>query len=386
MSIQTQSATTAVQKEGSRWRVRTGVREDYAAVSDMLVSVYGTGKSAQEIRWLYEKNPAGPCLLWIAEEESTGRVVSVNPMFPWRVSVAGREVTTAQAGDAATLPEFQGRGIWGALVKAAWTDLRACGMSFTFSFPNPGALSVFQKTTPKVGIGPRAGSYAVLTFQRMTCPIALRAVAGKVPGGKPLAWMLDPFYGQYLTAKLSVPGSLTFFPVVRFDGEFDALWKEIGHTYGALVVRNSRHLNWRFMEAPSGAFRALALRDAGALVGYVIYERDGLGDGWIADMFCRSEPRIFSSLLRGALLSLRHAGCAKVSTWMARESPFFEIARSVGFIPRAETFPMAVHVLEDGPDSDILLDPRRWWAWFGDRDVERLGDGRDETPQAERRR
>src|SRR3989304_4719169 len=114
MAQQAQHAATVLAEKQTPWRIRTGTAADYGVISDLLVSVYGqgSGKSADAIRWLYEENPAGLCLLWLAEEEATGRIVSVNPMFPWRISVGGREVLTAQAGDAATHPDFQGKGIW----------------------------------------------------------------------------------------------------------------------------------------------------------------------------------------------------------------------------------------------------------------------------------
>jgi hypothetical protein len=66
------------------------------------------------------------------------------------------------------------------------------------------------------------------------------------------------------------------------------------------------------------------------------------------------------------------AGCLKASLWTAAESDLFAMVKKFGFIPRDDSFPMAVHVFQDGSDASVALDGRQWLAWFGDRDVEHL--------------
>jgi len=162
------------------------------------------------------------------------------------------------------------------------------------------------------------------------------------------------------------------FCVDRFDREFDDLWIRTAQQYGVLTVRDSRYLNWRFMDPPTGAFQVLGLRTQGELVGYIAFEVDAQGNGWIADLFGLPNPEIVAALLRASLGAMLEMGCATASILVATDNPFVRVIRDVGFFQRADRFPMAVHVYRDGVDAETALDARRWWAWYGDRDVERL--------------
>lgn len=356
--------------EASHWRIRLGDSSDYAAICKLAEAVYGTAGSVERIRWLYEKNPAGRCQLWVAEEEVTRRIVGIRPVFPWRMRVGDRDVLACQAGDAMTHPEFQGRGIFTSLVREAWSSLRDRGVPFGFSFSNPGALSVYRKTP--VGVGPRAGTHDVLGFQRMVYLLSLRPILGGLPGARRLADLFDRVYRPYRWRRLALPGNLSTFPVHRFDEEFDDLWAKAGGEHGLLTVRDTAYLNWRFMDGPGGPFCVLGLRRRGELAGYVAFEVDVDGVGWIADLFGFARPEIVAGLVTAALAAIFQAGGVMASISAAVENPFFGLIRDIGFIQRDLPSPMVVHVYHDGPEADAALRPGRWWAWSGDRDVQRL--------------
>ncbi len=337
--------------------LRQGDAADYPGVCRLAEAVYGVPRSLDSVRWLYQANPAGPCRLWLAEDQKTRDIVAVRPVFPWRMRVREQDVLVAQAGDAMTHPDFRGRGIFGALVKAAWSELRDQGLPFSFSFSNAGSLSVYKKIT--VGDGPRAGTHEVLQFQRMVYPLSLRLVRERVPG-----------LGRLITGL--VPRYLSVFPVQRFGEEFDDLWARSAANHGVLTVRDSRYLNWRFIDTPTRGFRVLGLRSRGELVGYVAFEIDAQGDGWIADLFGSAERDIVAALLRASLGAMLERGSLKASIWVARETRVWRLLRNFGFLPRVDCFPMAVHVYHDGAEAETALGAERWWAWYGDRDVESL--------------
>ncbi|MFN7141457.1 MAG: GNAT family N-acetyltransferase, partial [Limisphaerales bacterium] len=90
--------------------------EDAPGICDLYAATRTRTKSQDQFRWLYEDNPAGPHRTWVAVETATGKIVSARPVFPWWVSVAGRRILASQAGDAATLPEWRGRGLFTRLV------------------------------------------------------------------------------------------------------------------------------------------------------------------------------------------------------------------------------------------------------------------------------
>jgi GNAT superfamily N-acetyltransferase len=347
--------------------LRRGTAEDLSSVITLSRVVYGVDRSVASISWLYQQNPAGPCSFWLAESH-TGQVVALRPVFPWRVSISGRDTLVAQAGDAMTHPDYRGRGLFSRLVQIAWEELRGRNVPFSFSFSNPGSLSVCRKIV--VGDGPRAGTHVTLRFRRMVYPLSLEVVRGRlrVPGR--VLSNLDGMYQASRRWRWLLPSHLSVFPVTRFDDEFDALWKRHAARFGVLTVRDSRYLNWRFIDAPSGRYRVIGLRSRGELAGYVTFEMDGRGCGSIADLFGLLEAEIVSALLASSLSAMLAAGCVKASLWTPEQSPLFALIRRFGFVARDDAFPMAVHVYRDGPDAAIALESREWLAWFGDRDVE----------------
>lgn len=350
--------------------IRRGTADDLASVAELSHVVYGLHRSAESIRWLYQHNPAGPCAFWLSEDRLTRRTVALRPVFPWRLSVGGREIRAAQAGDAMTHPSYRGRGLFSALVRAAWSELRDDNVAFGFSFSNPGSLSVYRKIV--VGRGPRAGTHVVLQFRRMVFPLSLRLARERFGAPAMLVNGLDVAYRAFRRHRWMPAGHLSAFTVDRFGSEFDELWTRTSTKFGVLTVRDSRYLNWRFIDSPSGRYQVVGLRSRGALAGYVAFEIDSGGTGSIVDLFCTPDTAIVEALLSVSLSRMLAAGCLKASLWTAAESDLFAMVKKFGFIPRDDSFPMAVHVFQDGSDASVALDGRQWLAWFGDRDVEHL--------------
>ena len=352
------------------FELRRGTAADFGSVIELSEAVYGIQRSEASIRWLYEDNPAGPCAFWLAAERSTNRIVALRPVFPWRIRVRNREVLVGQAGDAMTHPDYQGRGLFSALVRAAWTELVRQEVPFAFSFSNPGSLSVYRKIM--IGRGERAGSHIVLNFRRLVYPLSLDAVRERFGGPAGLLRGLDVAYRAFQRHRWAMPSDCSTFAVERFDDEFDDLWRRTGGRYGILTVRDSRYLNWRFIDAPSGRYHAIGLRKNGTLAGYVVFENDEHRCGSIADVFGTPDDDVIHALLGASFDAMRTADCLKASLWAPVESEMFARVKKFGFIARDDTFPMAVHVFDDGADAAVALEAREWLAWFGDRDVEHL--------------
>jgi GNAT superfamily N-acetyltransferase len=359
-------------------RLRRGGAPDHEGIRELAEAVYGVPRSPASIRWLYEDNPAGPAEIWLAEDSGTGQIVGCRPVFPWRMCIDGRVVLVRQAGDAMTHPGFRGRGVFSALVTHAWSELRDRGIPFGFSFSEPGSLSVYRKTS----VGDGTGTREVLHFQRMVYPLAASPLLPRMPVVAAAA--IDRAAGAVQRRRLRLPGDLSVFTVRRFGEAFDDLWARTADRDAVLTVRDSRYLNWRFLDGPAGPFQVLGLRRHGALIGYVAFEVDARRHGWIADLLGPPDPGTTTALLKAALAAMLERGCVKASIWAAVESRAYPWLRRLGFLPRERPWPMAVHVYRPGAEAEAALDPHRWWSWYGDRDVERLVAPPDETPVAAR--
>jgi hypothetical protein len=350
-----------------RFEVRQGTTSDFASVARLSRLVYGLDRSVESIRWLYERNPAGACAFWLANDRVTGEVIALRPLFPWRVRVEGHDMLVAQAGDAMTHPAYRGRGVFTRLVHRAWTELRDQQTPFSFSFPNPGALSVCRKVV--VGDGTRVGTHVPIQFRRMVYPLSLQLLPASTTVPATVVRAVDRVYRRWRRPAWA-PGHLSFFDIARFDAEFDDLWRRAGNRFGVLTVRDSGYLNWRFIDAPSGRYRAVGVRAHGTLAGYIVWEADGHASGSIVDLFGDLDADVLHGLLSAALREMADANFLKASIWTPEDSPLFSYINAFGFVPRGDAFPLAVHVYHGGPRTDAALEGRRWLTWFGDRDVE----------------
>jgi predicted N-acetyltransferase YhbS len=353
-------------------RIRTGTVADYERIGRLHASVYGVPRSGTHMDWLYDQNPAGRCRLWVAEDAHSGEIVSTRPVFPWRVRIAGRDVLAAQAGDAMTDPRYRNRGVFGALVRTAWSALREEGIPFVFSFSNPGSLAVYRKIAAEGGTT-SAGN--LLSFRRLTYPLSIRALVDRVPTLHKAA-ALERVARRLLRRRLRPLAGYTAERVSRFDEEVDRLWERVADRYGVMTVRTHTHLNWRYLRAPSGPFDAILLRHEGRPVAYIIFEAGSDGHAAIADLFAPPDGAIIAELLKACLGALLDRAAVAVSVHAAEGSPFSAALRRFGFVPRADRAPFAVHALRECADAETALQADRWLLWYGDRDVERVAVSR----------
>ncbi len=81
-------------------------------------------------RWLYEANPGGHALTWLAIAPS-GEVAGCTSHFPFRLLLDGEVVRTALGGDGYVRPKFRRRGLGGLLHDASRQAMPGHGIGTT---------------------------------------------------------------------------------------------------------------------------------------------------------------------------------------------------------------------------------------------------------------
>lgn len=259
--------------------------------------VWGESASAEEFDWWFERNPAGPRVISLATDD--GRVAGVSGMSFFRMVLAGEEADAVFALDAATHPDYRGRGLWSQL------ELRNEELSA------------------------RAGAAAALGF---TNPVAGPILVGK------LGW-LDLASLRLWARPLVLPVSRErgVGELDRFGAETDELYAKARPGWGNHLVRRAAFLNWRYVDSPR-RYERFALRRAGRLDGYAVLGRKvyaGRRVGVVADLVgsapaCRALLRRCARAARGVRLLV-----ALVSPWQRRTflaAGFVPTHRSIRFI------------------------------------------------------
>ena len=176
-------------------------------------------------------------------------------------------------------------------------------------------------------------------------------------------------WGSHLTTS---KGRLRLEEVREFGPEFDSFWQDVSPSYSVLVARDSRYLNWRYVQYPLSKPHAFAAHDAsGKLRGFTIVQLSVFRDMRVAEIteiFTRSGDQVAQQDLLYAALSYASKQEADVIT-VARCSP--EIGRLLRknlFLRRRLKYSPYLYRDNQGISPDVLADERNWFISTGDPD------------------
>jgi GNAT superfamily N-acetyltransferase len=315
--------------------------EVLALVGEMIpgVDVYARWQ------WLYETNPGGKALTWIATEN--GKVAGCTSFFPFRMWLDGAQVLGALGGDGYVRPAFRRRGLGGLLHDASRRDMQANRIGCMYGAP--GAMNL---TPLKHG-----GSREVGTVTRWARP--LRGSALNLPG-------LDGVIANALKPRRV--GRLE--PMDPMDERVDQIWNAAKHELRLACVRDAPFYTWRFLAAPAGAEPAFVIVDRkGHPLGACALEAMNQGKTLrIVDLIAM--PGEWHACLRaiaryGVEETAAHVADIKLFSLDGRKRHMW---RS-GFTER-DSKPFLCMIPKDGDRR--FVDPDRWFYCGADSDLDRL--------------
>lgn len=201
-------------------------------------------------RWLYETNPGGRAISWLAVAPS-GEVAGCTSFFPFRLWLDRGEARGALGGDGYVRPAFRRRGLGGLLHDASRRAMPAHDIACMYGAP--GAMNV---TPLKHG-----GSREVDSVVRWARP--LRAGALPLPRwiGAPLSRFLNPRSAARLDEAAAQ------------DPRIDSVWHSTRDHLRLAAVRDAAFYTWRFREAPARRQTGYVIVDHGRPIGACALER-----------------------------------------------------------------------------------------------------------------
>jgi hypothetical protein len=121
--------------------------------------------------------------------------------------------------------------------------------------------------------------------------------------------------------------------VNEFGEETDRFWDRVRHDYPAIFVRNSRYLNWRFVESPDLQYRRFVARRQGECVGYFVLRRsmpEEISAGHIVDfLVAAGDTSAFESVI---IHAAKIFGNSVAAVSCVTSIPAFELSlRKLGF-------------------------------------------------------
>jgi hypothetical protein len=327
------------------FEVRAATEADRPEVVELIREMIPGVDANARVTWLYEHNPAGRALTWIAIED--GEFAGCTSFFPFRLWLDGDQVLGALGGDGYVRPKFRRRGLGGLLHDASRRAMTEQGIGCMYGAP--GAMNV---TPLKHG-----GSREVGHVARWVRPLRGAAIGVKSSLlDRVIRGVLRPRFVPYLD------------PMARGDARVDAIWRAAAPSLRLAAIRDSSFYTWRFIDAPAHREPPFVLIHDGEPIGACSIEMmNGGKDIRIVDLV--TVPGAWHACLAAIA---RHAAETDAYTLdiklMAIDGRQRQMWRS-GFAER-DNKPFLVMVPRDGDRR--FLDPQRWFYCGADSDLDSL--------------
>jgi GNAT superfamily N-acetyltransferase len=324
--------------------VRPFVDEDLPRVLGLLDASLGGGPAGRRppgfFRWKHLDNPFGRSLLLVAEHED--RLIGLRAFMRWQFQAGGRTLQAVRAVDTATHPEYQGRGVFSRLTRAALDALDG-RVDLVFNTPNgksgPGYLKLGWREVGKVPVAVRVRRPLRLLAARggtarPAPPVAADPAAAALQDGRALAVLLAR---EPAAAGLATP-------------------------------RTPQYLRWRYGAAPLLGYRAVTEERDGELAGLALFRvrpRGGLWESTVAEVLAGGDAATARRLLRQVA---RAAPVDHLTLHAPARSPLARAARRAGYLPS----PAGIRLVANPRTAGIRPDPTRLDAWalsLGDLEV-----------------
>jgi GNAT superfamily N-acetyltransferase len=222
--------------------VREATVADKADILTLLREMIPGLDAEARWRWLYEANPSGHALTWIATVD--GQLAGCTSFFPFRLWLDGAPAHAALGGDGYVRPRFRRNGLGIALHAASRNAMEAHQIGCMYGAP--GAMNV----TPLR----RGGSREVGPVARWVRPVRAAALGVRVPVLRSLRIAI-PRRGPALE------------PMRPGDPRVDAVWAKARGELRLAAVRDAAFYTWRFLQAPAQRQRAFVVVSRGQVIG-----------------------------------------------------------------------------------------------------------------------
>jgi hypothetical protein len=272
---------------------------DEEAILALFRASFHVDRSLARWRWEYQENPYGNHVISEAFAED-GALVAHYAAYPVRfhreTGTGSEELAAQQVGDTMTAPEVRkiGRGPTSVLARTVrhfYARFCAGQVAFNYGF-NTGNIQRFSMSF----VGARRIGDA---------PFRVRELAGRpvAPPAGLVRWLAG-----YRAER-----------VERFDERFDELFRRVRGSYGFLVQRDARYLDWRYGRCPDPEYFSYAVfRGHGRrrlLVGWGVFRQLGDRLFWGDALFDPRYPDAARLLLAHVLAQPAHQGTKVIETW-----------------------------------------------------------------------
>jgi GNAT superfamily N-acetyltransferase len=314
------------------YKVRVLTDDDVPAVIDMYNEAFpDTNKTTAWWHWWFRDNPAGAGMAVVAEG-SDGTFAGMFHLAPVRLWHRGEEVIVAQDQLGVVHPDYRGQRVFTNLARELYRLARE-NFPFIFCQPNTKVMPAYKH----VGAELRSVGHF---YTRATDEAANDAS------------------GHELTQ------------VSGFTEAHDRLWATVRERLRTAQIRDTRYLNWRFVDPRAGKEYLIynLLDKKGEVAGYMVFQPFGdrldLLDYCLIPGTGIGDPRLAIGLLDRAAADL---GQRSVAVWaLDAHKDLISLIDELGFEITQREFPLLSRDFDEADRYRLLNDVSKWAYTAGD--------------------
>lgn len=317
--------------------------EDPQPLVRMKEVVFGLPVDVHLWEWQYLRNPPA-CRPRIFIAEVGDELVASTSRFPFRLRFGEQEIESFFSMDSMVYPNWRRLGLMERLYRKTFEE-----MPVLFS---KGTTISMYRLLRKLGyrdVQPNSILVRYLSPVRL-----LFRKAGFIENIRTIPVGKD------------IPDGFSLIPV--FEEDFDRFRARISKRFNGIVVKNSRFMNWRYIEIPHREYTCCYRKNmAGEIAVVLVFRITGSSCSIVDISWDPADPEEPGNAIRSLCTFLKEKRIAKVSCWGTFGRLRAALRRN-GFIDRGETPRFSVH--DDGSILGTLIDGRVFHIVDGDGDSE----------------
>ena len=352
------------------WSIRDYNDGDEQKINDLFNSIFNKTRTLDHWNWEFKKNPDGSKMLVAVDEE---RVIAHLGSLHRKIKIGKENSSASLEVDGVTHPDFGHRGIFVALGKRLLAESEKEGIDIVIGFPNENALPGHRKLN----------CVELFSLHVMIRPVNFKNMSKKLFSNKFLC-LLSEVVGKFMfgvfyrVRKPKIRGNVTLKSIPEFDERFDRFWEEASSSHPIILHRDSRYLNWRYVECPGQYYQKFVAEKEDRVLAMVVVrvlERYGLTNGAIVDILALpNHENITHALLLKAIEHLKEKRVDMIACSVPEWSVYNMLLKKCGFVkcpkrlnPKEE--PFIIYPFSKEVDIDFIKNPSNWYITWGDTDV-----------------
>jgi len=320
------------------------------------------------LNWQYLFNPAGKPFLFTSRELSTNELAGQYLVIPVKFTVNGHIHIGTLSLNTLTKPKFQGKGLFTKMALATYTDCTVHNINFTVGFPNPQSYPGFVK---KLGFKHIGDVPLLVKPLRYINLIAAYLSPKKKKHAGEIPMIKSPNDRDYLIKEIQLRTTEDLNKVNRYCNR-------IAKVYPVSTYKNAEYIKWRYRDIPTRKYYMYGIELDGEWQAMIVLKMEntwGFKVGLIMDFtIARPEDDYGKKLLRFAVKLLKDNKMDMVAALNTPDNQDYSLLKKQGFysIPKKilpQQIPFIVRINKEFPESQTILNLKKWKLSFGDYDV-----------------